>query len=185
MKRILFVGFLLLSLMVCFTSPAWAGGLDDCKFYKEGENALSEKGNYNYDEQYAKVLDLYTQAILTCGLSQKDLSKVYYRSCRVWLMSWAFSNREGALGIAIADCTRAIELDPKFTLAYIYRGSAWYYKGDYDKAIADDTTAIESGEFSQKDLSIIYNNRGLAWDKKGVQDKAKADYAKAKELGYK
>jgi tetratricopeptide (TPR) repeat protein len=44
---------------------------------------------------------------------------------------------------AIAEYSRAIELDPKLAAAYNYRGSAYGEKGDYDKAIADFNMAIE------------------------------------------
>ena len=96
MKRILFVAILSLSLIVCLTYPAWAGGLDDAK-----------------------------------------------------------------------------------------AGDAAGEKGDYDKAIADYTTAIETGELSRKYLSIAYYRRGLAWKDKGEYVKAIEDFATAKQLGYK
>jgi len=177
MKKILFVAFLLLSLIVCFTSPARASGLEDCKAYKEGEEALSEKGHYNYE----KALDLYTLAILTCELPQEDLSKVYYGRGIASHIRNGDTGDKADLDNAIADLTRAIKLNPKYAKAYNHRGVVWSCKGDYDKAIADYTKAIEINPSD----ALFYNNRGFAWDKKGDQDKAKADYAKAKELGYK
>jgi tetratricopeptide (TPR) repeat protein len=44
---------------------------------------------------------------------------------------------------AIADYTRAIELDPKNLSAYNDRGVAYTSKGDYERAIADVTRAVE------------------------------------------
>ncbi len=38
---------------------------------------------------------------------------------------------------AIADYTRAIELDPEFAGAYWGRGDSYYHFGDYENAIAD------------------------------------------------
>src|SRR5437763_8310728 len=61
----------------------------------------------------------------------------------------AYSNRgiakqaQGDLSGAIADYTRAIELDPKYTKAYTNRGIAKEDKGDMDGAMADYTRAIE------------------------------------------
>ena len=43
---------------------------------------------------------------------------------------------------AIADYDEAIQLDPKFTWAYVNRGYAWTIKKEFDKAIADYTAAI-------------------------------------------
>src|ERR1700689_549806 len=45
---------------------------------------------------------------------------------------------------AIADYGKAIELDPKFTIAFDQRGVAYFdKKKDYDRAIADFDKAIE------------------------------------------
>jgi len=115
---------------------------------------------------------------------------------------------------AIAEYSRAIEMDPKLAAAYNYRGSAYGEKGDYDKAIADLNMAIELapalaenyrnrgiafGKKGDYDKAIAdfttgigldpkdaraYYNRGAAYDKKGEKTKADADFAKAKELGW-
>jgi len=47
------------------------------------------------------------------------------------------------LGPAIADYSKAIELDPKFAPAYNARGITYAKKGDPDRAIADFDNAIE------------------------------------------
>jgi tetratricopeptide (TPR) repeat protein len=51
--------------------------------------------------------------------------------------------KKGEYDNAIADYTRAIEIDPNDAWAYCNRGGAYDEKGDYDKAIADYTQAIE------------------------------------------
>ena len=51
-------------------------------------------------------------------------------------------------------------------------------KGDYDKAIADYTKAIE---IASKGCDAYYN-RGDAWQSKGDHGKAIADYTKAIEI---
>ena len=161
MKKILFVALLLLSLMVCVASPAWAGGLDDAL---AGEAALDER---NYD----KAIGLCTKAIESGELSHENLSKMYYNRGLAW-------GNKGDLNKAIADYTKATEINSNYVKAYNNRGLAWYNKGDDDKAIADFTKVIEMNPKHAK----AYNNRGLAWGNKGDLNKAIADFNKAIEL---
>jgi tetratricopeptide (TPR) repeat protein len=198
MKKILFMVILSVSLMACLTSPAWAGGLDDANI---GMAALRQQ---NYDE----AIRLFTNAIASGELSQKQLSSVYPLRGLAWSnkkdydkaiadytkgieinpqSAEAYGGRgdawygKGDYAKAIADYTKAIEINPKDAGSYHNRGLAWYVKKDYDKAIADFTKAIE---INPKDAGS-YHNRGLAWQGKGDGVKAIEDYAKAKELGYK
>ena len=57
------------------------------------------------------------------------------------ISSGALPIANGAIA-AIADCTEAIRLDPKFADAYNLRGNAYAGKGERLKAIADYTEAI-------------------------------------------
>ena len=64
---------------------------------------------------------------------------------------------------AIADFSRAIELNPKLAEAYLNRGLAKSTKGDQDGAIADESQAIELNP----KLAEAYLNRGGAKQTKG------------------
>lgn len=75
---------------------------------------------------------------------------------------------------AIADYTKAIELDPKFADAYYRRGSARHWAKDYDGAIADYTKVIEL----KPKYPYAYHARGLARHAKNDFDGAIADYTK-------
>ena len=161
MQRILFVGFLLLSLMVCVTSPGWAGGFDDAK----AGSAAAAGGNYD------EAIRLFTKGIESGELSRENLSITYNNRGVSWYA-------KGDYDKAIADFTKAIEINPQYALAYYDRGNAWGKKGDYDKAIADYTKAIEINPH----YALAYDNRGVAWGKKGDPNKAKADHDKAKEI---
>jgi len=79
---------------------------------------------------------------------------------------------------AIADFTKAIELDPEGANAYNHRGVAYANKGDFDHAIADFDKAIQLNPV----LRNAYNNRGLAFSRKGDEARARADYEKEKQL---
>jgi len=56
--------------------------------------------------------------------------------------SWVWMDR-GKVEEAIADCNRAIELDPKLSPAYFWRADCYTKMKDYSRALDDCTTAIE------------------------------------------
>ena len=79
---------------------------------------------------------------------------------------------------AIADYTKAIELDPNDASVYYNRANSKKYLKDYDGAIADYTKAIEL----DPNYASAYNNRGhLKNDLKDYYG-AIADYTKAIKL---
>jgi tetratricopeptide (TPR) repeat protein len=59
---------------------------------------------------------------------------------------------------AIADCSRAIEIDPTMAQAYFYRGLMRAKLEDFDEAIADFTKAVELDPHD----GDAYINRGFA-----------------------
>ena len=79
---------------------------------------------------------------------------------------------------AIADFTKAIEINPRFAYAYYNRGNAYGRKGHYDQAISDFTKAIEI----DSRFAMPYFSRGYAYGCKGQHDKAISDYNKAIEI---
>jgi tetratricopeptide (TPR) repeat protein len=95
-----------------------------------------------------------------------------------------FFNRAGARGFngdmngAIADLSRAIELDPKSEPAVYRRGAFKLQKGDYDGAITDLSRAIELSP----NTADYYSDRGLAKLRKRDNDGAVADFTRAIEL---
>jgi tetratricopeptide (TPR) repeat protein len=86
--------------------------------------------------------------------------------------------KEGDLDGAIADFTRANQLNPKDDAPYYNRAQAKRLKKDAAGAIADYTRAIELG--SQNPAA--YNNRGNARAENNDRDGAIADYTRAIEL---
>jgi tetratricopeptide (TPR) repeat protein len=95
-----------------------------------------------------------------------------------------FFNRAGARGFngdmngAIADLSRAIDLDPKSEPAVYRRGAFKLQKGDYDGAITDLSRAIELSP----NTADYYSDRGLAKLRKRDNDGAVADFTRAIEL---
>ena len=86
--------------------------------------------------------------------------------------------KEGDLDGAIADFTRAIELNPKDDAPYYNRAQAKRLKKDATGAIADYTRAIELGSTNP----AAYNNRGNVRSENNDPDGASADYSRAIEL---
>ncbi len=81
-------------------------------------------------------------------------------------------------GQSIEHLSRAIELDPAFTLAFKSRGAAYLRLGRAEEAIADFNTAIGLDSSTAR----AYHLRGLAYEKTGEHDKALGDFNKALEL---
>jgi tetratricopeptide (TPR) repeat protein len=79
---------------------------------------------------------------------------------------------------ALADCSKAIELNPKFVLAWRQRGSVQGELGQWDKAVADYSKAIEL----DPKFAPMWIARGMAYAALDQPDKAQADYAEAIRL---
>jgi tetratricopeptide (TPR) repeat protein len=80
---------------------------------------------------------------------------------------------------AIADFTKAIELDPTNQEAYYYRGNALFNTGDFKGAINDLSKAIELNA----SYADAYFNRANIKFIQGDKDGACEDYKKAEQLG--
>jgi len=81
---------------------------------------------------------------------------------------------------AIADYSKAIELNPRYAIAYHNRGFVYRKIGEYDRAILDFTKAIE---IDPKYASAYYH-RGHIYHYKGEYEMAWEDIKKARSLGY-
>lgn len=87
--------------------------------------------------------------------------------------------RVGSGDVAIAACNRVIDSRSskrqQVIDAYINRGQEYYTQKDYDRAIADLSTAIGMGPREP----IAYGNRANCWYVKKEYDRAIADYTQA------
>lgn len=87
-------------------------------------------------------------------------------------------SHQGEFDLAIAESSRAVELDPTLALAFINRGHAYIQQGELDLAVADLTNAIDL----DPTLKSAFHNRGIAYLHQGYLDLAVADLTKAIEL---
>ena len=102
-------------------------------------------------------------------------------SAEDWFDSGLEKAVEGMWQAAIADYTKAIEIDQMFAISYYYRGlaRASLKTKDYLGAIADYTKAIEiSPRFAR-----AYANRGVDRESLNDLEGACADWKKAANLG--
>ncbi len=86
--------------------------------------------------------------------------------------------KAGNLDPAIADYTKALELDPKLAWAYNNLGAIFVQKDDFDHAIPAYDKALEIDPKQPQ----FYNNRGGAYLQIGHNDEAIADFNRALEL---
>ena len=79
--------------------------------------------------------------------------------------------------LQVRACSSIIDGNGGASWPYYSRGVAYGIKGDYERAIADFTRAIEIGRDP-----YAYNDRGLAYELKGDYERAIADYDMAIEI---
>jgi len=80
---------------------------------------------------------------------------------------------------AITDYTKAIELNPNYSVAYVNRGDTKTKIQDYQGAVVDFSKAIELNPKN----SDAYYNRGVSNSKLNQKESACLDWIKAEELG--
>lgn len=88
------------------------------------------------------------------------------------------SRSKGDLDAALADYTKAIEMNGSAIGALLGRGSVYQEKSSDTQALADFTKAIEVNPKN----AFGYARRGEVYEKKGDLDLASADYKKALEI---
>jgi tetratricopeptide (TPR) repeat protein len=84
----------------------------------------------------------------------------------------------GQLDKAVADFSRALELDAKHAAAWGGRGVAYSALGQLEKAVADYSRAVEL----DPKFAAAWHSRGIAYGQMGQLDKAVADFSRAIEL---
>ncbi|HVS36368.1 MAG TPA: tetratricopeptide repeat protein, partial [Gemmataceae bacterium] len=106
-----------------------------------------------------------------CILKRPDHAHAY---CCRGMAYWRLDRYQEA----VADCSKAIELDPKDANAWYNRAAGYYRMGQLDKAVADCSQAIA---LDPKDAAA-WINRGAAYADLGQLNKAVADSSQAIEL---
>lgn len=160
--------------------------------YNRGVVRLGRGDTDNAIVDFDSAIDLdplYTEAYGNRGIAwhrKGDLDRAicdYNEGLRIKLGAIADRNRrtgrreQSDLVRTIADLTDAIRLDPTNANSYANRGHAYTLKGEYDRAIADLSRALQ-----MRPAATDYHNRGSAWLNSGDVDCALADYTEAIRL---
>jgi tetratricopeptide (TPR) repeat protein len=106
--------------------------------------------------------------LLAAGSSHVDSAVIYDNRGLAYLS-------RGEYDQAIADFTKAIEIDVGFAEALNNRGVAYRHMNIYDKALADFTGALRI----DPNYTEALNNRGVVYNDLGHPDKAIADFTRA------
>jgi len=131
---------------------------------------------YEMRGQREKAIPCYTEAIRLFEQTPDELPKL--------LAAVLYNNRGyaryqlGELDLAIADYTKAVEIDRDYDMPYLNRGNAYGDKKMFDEAVADYTEAIRC----VPDNSGGYFCRGHALFMSGKYDEAIEDYTKVIQL---
>ncbi|WP_051410953.1 tetratricopeptide repeat protein [Synechococcus sp. CC9616] len=113
------------------------------------------------------------------GAALLSTKAAYAQSASDLLNSGVDKAQSGNLQGAIADWTKAIEINPMFAKAYFNRGVAKKNLKDYQASIADYTKAIEI----DSEYYHAYTNRGIVLEIEGDLKGACKDWKKAAALG--
>lgn len=96
-------------------------------------------------------------------------------------LAWAYGNRGNAWQAlrdptrAVADYSKALELDPDFPMTWHNRGLVFAALGDYARALADYNEALAR----DPDFTAALGSRGVAYREMGEPQKALADLDRA------
>lgn len=108
-----------------------------------------------------------------------SIKKTDHPDAAIWEQKSYDAAVNGNFDRAIADATKAIELDPGRVNPYINRSWAYIEKNMLGQAINDCKIALHL----DPNNTFAYNNRGLAFQRSNQVTKAQNDYRKACELG--
>lgn len=99
-------------------------------------------------------------------------------ACSIGTTTSSTWEAQGDLDHALADFTKAVELDPNDATDYFNRGTVYKDKGDLDRALADYNRVIALNP----DDGGAYRKRGVVYEAKGDFARAQADYKQADRL---
>ena len=110
-----------------------------------------------------RYLSFRIKTILLIGILFLSASPLYASTAEDYNDAGIDCSKQGKYTEAIVEFTMAIELNPRFGMAYYNRGMAYQRQSNYTQAISDYTRAIE---INPNDAAA-YNNCGAAYTEQG------------------
>ena len=139
------------------------------KLQPDNYRAYTNRGNSHQAlGQYDKAIDDFSAVILHSPNNQAEAFDARGQAYKA----------AGRYDEAIADFNNALQLDPKYALAYAHRALAYHLKGQYESAIADYDRAIE---LKVADLNV-YGNRGMTRFALGQYASAATDFEQSVKI---
>jgi tetratricopeptide (TPR) repeat protein len=146
--------FVIFMVLLCVSPCAWADAASDCN---------KETG------------DVGIKGCTEVIRQNPRNAAAYYNRGLDYSLKFTIDGDAAAYDRAIADFTKAIEINPRDANYYNDRGGL---EKDGDRAIADYTKAVEVNP----KFAVGYYNRAGCYEKKGDRDRAIADYRRALEI---
>ncbi|XP_072901236.1 mitochondrial import receptor subunit TOM70 [Hemitrygon akajei] len=145
---------------------------DNQSMLDRAQSAKNKGNKYFKAGKFEQAIQCYTEAISLCPLDQKqDLSTFYQNRAA------AFEQQQKWKEVA-EDCSKAVELNPKYIKA-LYRRAKAYEKLDNKKECLEDVTAVCILEGFQNQQSMLLADKVL---KQLGKEKAKEKYKNREPL---
>lgn len=140
-------------------------------YFNQGNTYLSQKLWNNAISEFTKAIEQAIKLESLIGL-KPTLADAYIQRGRSYTQRGHFSSEETDYDKAIADCTKAMEIDPNNAEAYVVRADAYGGKSRYDLAIFDCTDALEL----VPDNAYAYFLRGVSYAILNMTNEALDDF---------
>jgi tetratricopeptide (TPR) repeat protein len=152
--------------------------------FAERYEAKRQFNHYIERQEFEKAVELMTIKLSTLDSLESDY-KMNTAGYLHGLRGYAHFNLRNYKK-AMSDVNRTIEILPKWSAAYYFRGLIHYQNGDYQEAVDDHTQAIDDKHRNKRkvDLSYYYA-RGNAYMALRQYENAMADYTKCIKLNSK
>jgi tetratricopeptide (TPR) repeat protein len=117
--------------------------------------AVEWRGNaYQKDSQPQAAIEDYTRAL---ALDAENENAAYIHNNR----AWCFAD-QGEYESAIADFSRAVEIDDAYAAAYYGRAAVWLKKQDYQRAMIDAKEALRLDPSNRQYDDLLHDIKAAA-----------------------